>query len=392
MPVTRVLFGLLLAGSFAAAAELNTLKGKKISGELVSADDKAIVIKTSGGDVATPVPEAMQLQLSSQTALKLPDKYIDVELIDGTLFHCAGFTLKGKQVELTVVPQMKLTVPMSVVAFILMDAQDPRTQKEWQEVIADRGKRDRFFVRKDNRLDGLDGTFGDADAAGKQIDFDLATGARRKLPVDRLAALMFNNRLEGNIPPTVCRVSDAYKNSIIANKAVFKDGKLTLTSVVGVSVEYPSLQQLALLDYSQDKVVYLSEMKCREENIFDESIVQCSRDHNLDGQPIQLDGVLYPRGMVIHAGMALNFDVGGEYKEFRTVLGFDSSSSLVSNVKVIFEGDGRPLFTQEVKVKEKPQPLTLDIKKVKQLKVTVLPAEGLFIGRQVTLANAKVSK
>src|SRR5262249_33874909 len=147
-----------------------------------------------------------------------------------------------------------------------------------------RGKRDRFFLRKDSRLDGLEGTFGDADPDGKQIAFDLANGTRRKLPLDRLAALLFNNRLEGNIPPTVCRVTDAYKNAVIANKAAFKDGKLTLTTVAGVTIEYPSLQQLVMLDYSQDKVMYLSELKAREENIFDESIVQCSRDRNLEGQ------------------------------------------------------------------------------------------------------------
>jgi len=392
MHFLRALAGLILVLPLAAGAELNTLKGKKIAGDLVSADDKTIVIKTAGGDVATPVPEAMQLTLSTAPAPKFPEKYIDVELIDGSLLHCAAFSLKGKQVELTILPNVKLTIPMSVVAYILNDAQDAKTQKEWQEVIADRGKRDRFFVHKDNRMDGLDGTFGDADPDGKQITFDLANGTRRKLPLDRLAALLFNNRLEGNIPPIVCRVNDLHKNIIVANKANVKDGKLTLTTVAGVTIEYPALQQVAMLDYSQDKVAYLSELKFKEENLFAESTVQCSRDHNLDGLPIQLEGVTYPHGLVVHAGMILTFDIGGDYKEFKTILGFDPSASLVSNVKVTFEGDGRPLFGTEVKIKDKPQPLTLDIKKVKQLRIIVSASEGLFIGRQITMADAKVSK
>jgi hypothetical protein len=46
-----------------------------------------------------------------------------------------------------------------------------------------------------------------------------------------------------------------------------------------------------------------------------------------------------------------------------------------------------------VKRGDKPVPITLDVKKIKQLKITVTTAAGLFdYGNQVTLADAKVSK
>ena len=61
MPFLRTLACLFLTLPLAAAAELNTLKGKKITGDLVSADEKVIVIKTASGEVITPLPEAMQL-------------------------------------------------------------------------------------------------------------------------------------------------------------------------------------------------------------------------------------------------------------------------------------------------------------------------------------------
>src|SRR6516162_8676930 len=203
---------LVLGVSVAAAAELNTLKGKKLTGDLVAVTDQVIVLKTATGDVSTPLPEAMQLQLAAPPEVKLPDKYTDVELIDGTLFHCKSFLLKGKTIEFVALPDKKITLPLAKVAYILTDAQDPKMQKEWGEIFADRGKRDRFFLRKDDRLDGLEGTFGDADADGKSIPFDLAAGGSRKLPIDKLVALLFNNRLEGNIASMVCRVVDSHHN------------------------------------------------------------------------------------------------------------------------------------------------------------------------------------
>jgi hypothetical protein len=315
-----------------------------------------------------------------------------VELIDGSLFHCKSYSFKGKTLVLDVLPGTSRTIPMEKVAYILTDAQDANTRKEFDAIFTDRGRRDRFFLRKGDRLDGLEGTFGDATADGTHIAFEKADGGSLKLPFDKLVALLFNNRLEGNIPPTVCKVVDAYQNTVVANKATLKDGKLTLVTVAQVTVEYPSLQALAMMDYSRDKVVFLSDMKLGEENTFDESLVTYAKDKNLDNQTITLEGVPYPKGLVIHAGMVLRADLGGEFKDFKATLGFDPNCAPVSNVKVIFEGDGRQLYTAEVRAKERPQPITLDVKKVRSLKISVVPAEGLFIGRQVTLADAKVSK
>src|SRR5207237_67309 len=176
--------------------------------------------------------------------------------------------------------------------------------------LAERARKDRLFLYKNNRLDGLSGTFGDPSPDGTTIAFEETSGQKINPEVKQLAALLFNNRLEGNIPPTVCKVVDAYQNMIIANKATLAGGKLTLVTVSQVTVEYPTLETLAMLDYSRDKVVFLSDMKMGEENIFEESLVSYNKDKNLDNNPITLEGVLYPKGLVVHAGMILRADLG----------------------------------------------------------------------------------
>jgi hypothetical protein len=381
----------LATTSLLIAEDLTTLKGKKITGDLVAADDKVVTIRAGDGNVVTPVPEIFSVDFPAKSEMKLPDKYISVELVDGTMFNCHGFKLSGKSVELSIVQGLRITVPMSAVAYILTDAQDPKIQREWQRVLSDRGRMDRYFVRRDDRLDGLEGTFGEADAKGEVIPFTTASGAKRNIPLAQLSALLFNNRLEGNIPKSVCRVIDAYRNSIVAQKVQFTAGKLTVLTVGGITVEYPSLQALSRLDYSKDKIVYLSDMKpLREERIADEPVEVVARDKTLQNQPIQLEGINYSKGLVMHSHVELTFDLGGDYKEFQAMIGVDPTLPEASPAKLIIEGDGRELFAVDVKNKDRPRSLNLDVKKVRQLKIRVT-ADFLF-GREVTLADAKVSK
>ena len=389
----RALLVLVLLAPALPAAEITTLDGKKLSGELVRIDEAAVVVKTGNGEESTPVPRMLVIETGA-TLGKPPDKFIDVELIDGSLFHCKQFTLHGKQVDIVVLPEKKLRLPMEKVLYILVDAQDQKTQKEWQEILADKGKRDRFFVRKDDRLDGLEGTFGDADADSKTITFQVASNnTTRKLPIDKLQVLLFNNRLEGNIAPRVCKVVDTFQNQLVATKVVLKGELLSVLTVAGVSVEYASLNPIAKLDYSQDKIVFLSDLRPKEEGNTEDLVVLWRRDQNLDNQPIQLEGTAFAKGLVLHPSLTLVFDINGDYKEFKAVLGVDPNVQTPSDVKLIFEGDGRKLFETEVKRGDKPIPITLDVKKIKQLKISVTTAAGLFdYGNQVTLADAKVSK
>jgi hypothetical protein len=389
----RALLLLVLVPAFLPAADLSTLKGGKFSGDLVSVDDKAVVIRSGDKDVTTPLPEILQLVLRDAATTKLPEKYVDVELVDGTLFHCSAVALKGKKADLALTSGMRLTVDLGVVVYVLNGAQDEPTRKEFGNIVAERVKSDRYFVHNSGRLDGLEGTFGDAAADGKTIAFTQKAGDPRNLPLDRLAALLFNNRMEGNIPPTVCKVIDAGKNTIVAQKAVLKDKGLTILTVGGVTIDYPTLEPIVALDYSKNKIVYLSDLKPGSiAKTFDELPQDLGKDMNLDNQPIQLEGVPYTKGLTMHAPMTLTYDINGEFKEFKAVIGVDSGVQTAVDVRLIFEADGRKLFETEVKVKDPPKPVTLDVKKVRQLTIRLTQTAGLPYGHQVSLAEARVTK
>src|SRR5262249_13968651 len=95
MPRRSSLLALVLAASFAPAADLRTLKGDAYNGTLVSVNDKEVVFTKAGGTdrVTVPVDQILNIELGAQ--VKIPaNGYIDVELVDGSILHCSNVTFK----------------------------------------------------------------------------------------------------------------------------------------------------------------------------------------------------------------------------------------------------------------------------------------------------------
>src|SRR5436309_11440416 len=119
----RVLLCLLLAASIAPAGELRNLKGETVKGSVVSVDAKAVVIDSEGKKVTTPIDQVLTVTLTDEYARLGPeDKYILVELTDGSQLKCAAVQFKGKDVALQTLQDQKLTLPLVKVSWVLNEA------------------------------------------------------------------------------------------------------------------------------------------------------------------------------------------------------------------------------------------------------------------------------
>lgn len=398
MPATRTFLTLLLSTSisFAAdAAKLKTLAGAVIEGELVSVSDKEIVFRVKDKSVSTPLADALDLDLAAGQSPSLDVKYTDVELTDGSLLHCSQFSLKGKQVLVKLVQGQELKLPLSAVSYVLNDANEPPVRKEW--LALRKGNRDILGVRDGGKISSLEGTFGDGDEKGETIEFELSSGKKARPSLSRAAALGFFRRSDPNgliaQPQALCKVFDTYRNVLIAQKVVFTDAGFTITTVAGVKIDYPK-QMLARLDFSKGKLTYLSDLDPVKviERSSTERVDHYRRDKNLDEGPIRLAGTPYSKGLALHAYTELVYDIEGQYKEFKALLGVDDVVGGDSHVRITIEGDGKELFVGEIKRKDKPVPLTLDVKNIKQLRIVAKSLGFLDLGNHATLAEAKVTK
>jgi NPCBM/NEW2 domain len=121
------------------------------------------------------------------------------------------------------------------------------------------------------------------------------------------------------------------------------------------------------------------------------------RNRNPDNTgDIRVAGQKYDKGLVMHSRTEVTFDLEGEYREFKAVLGIDDNYTQGSEDPVIVrvEGDGTELKTYEVTRKSGAIPINLNIKDVQKLRIIVdkSPENILGLGSLVDLADAKVSK
>src|SRR5262249_47056893 len=134
MSSVRVLLAILVFTGSSAAADVHTLAGKTVSGELSALSDKEVVLQTGGGGlVATPVGQILTIDLRAAGAPPAGLKYSDIELTDGSLLHCSRCAFKGKEVELAVVGSgASVRIPLTAVASLLNEAHDAAVRQEWQ--------------------------------------------------------------------------------------------------------------------------------------------------------------------------------------------------------------------------------------------------------------------
>ncbi len=407
MPVCRAFLVLLLFASSALAAELRTLAGKTITGDLVGITDKSIILKTETGEVNTPLADVVELKLQDPGSLPGGD-YSDVELTDGTLLHCARVAIKKRQVELTVVPDIEVRVPLGSIKYILSGAKDAKLREEWQKLLIKRGNRDILVPKTTGGIsNAIEGTLGEGDDKGTRIEFEPAAGGG-KIPAQmtQVIGMVFYHKAE-EMPSTdkTFKVHDSNRNLLVTTKLALGDKGFTITTASGVKVDYlnANKQLVTRLDYSGGKLTFLSDLEPAQviETSNVDRVDHYRRDKNLEDRPLKLANVpgedgkpivkIFGKGLSMHSRTVLVYDIGGDYKDFKALIGVDDDVGGDSHVKLLIEGDNRELLATDVKRGDKPRVITLDVKGVRQLRITV-SSEFLDLGNHVDLVEARVSK
>jgi hypothetical protein len=403
MPVKRAVLLLVVCASAALALdppELRPVKGDKIKGELLGLNDKEITLQVNGKPVVTSVDGTLQLDFRAPATTL--GAFSLVELTDGSLLRCSKVEFKGKDAVLTLVSKQVATVPMALLASVMHDANDVKVVAEWKELLGS-AKRpyDEVVSRREGKLFHSAGTLYDASDDGKTIEFK-PQGKDDKIRVaaENIRGLVFSRQPDPNMPSRLCEVLDTQGAKLYAKSAVLKDGKVTVETQCGAKVTFEP-EALARLDYSKGKLTFLSEMELARVKLVQVArqgrTPEFRRDRNPDNTgDIRVAGKQYDKGLVMHSRTEVTFDLGGEYREFKAVLGIDDNVTQGSEEPVIvrIEGDGTELKTYDVTRKSGAIAVSLNIKDVQKLRIIVdnTPENILGLGSIVDVADAKVSK
>jgi NPCBM/NEW2 domain len=405
MPLFRTLSALAICTSLSFAGEpvkLRTLAGKVEEGDLVSITDKEITLQGKEGPIKMPLTVALDLMLPYEASLP-SDNYSDIELTDGSLFHCLQFALKGTTLECKLADGRSMKLRLMSVASVLNDAQNAKIRDEWKGILARKGNLDQLAVKdSEGKLNVVEGTLGSGDDKGTSIEFETGSGVKRRVNLGRVQAMGFVRKSNPDAPAATCKIMDTSRNTWMAAKLNFKDGHFTIvTAAAGTPIDCPQ-QVVSRIDYSQGKVAYLSDLdpvKTTETSNV-EAIEHYRRDRNLDNGPLQLMTTLegrteaqtFAKGLAIHATTEMVYEIAGQYKELKGLVGVDPGVGGDSQVRVVIEGDGRELFAADVRRGDEVLKLACDLKNVRQLRITVRPVGFLDLGNHVNLADARLVK
>jgi hypothetical protein len=390
-----------LCTALAAADELTTTTGKKLTGSLVAVEATGVTFRAEGVEVKVPAKDILLVNFGHKVASP-PKNYTEIELTDGSVIRCTKFLIKGKQFYPDLLPGPKdvhspgIDLPLGSVFHVLRGAEDPKHRAAWKAMLLNRGKRDLYVIRQVAGLDFVQGTLIEGTEAGDEVTFEQEGGEKSKLRLSRATGgLVFNQPPQPRIPPTLCRVNDVFGNSLVAQAVELAGSGVRVKTVSGVDVNYSSAQAIAALDYGQGNIAYLSDLEpmvgAPDREAGDPRFTYL-RDRNQANEPLKLDNSVYPKGLWVYSDTTLTFTLGGDYREFKAIVGLDEAlTNATSAAKVTIEADSQVVFSETVKRTDKPRVLTVDVKAAKQLKISV-EADTPYNGGQVVFADARVQK
>jgi hypothetical protein len=385
-----------------SSAELHTLKGEVLKGDLESITDKEIVLKQNGKPLTTPMAEVLKIDFPAVAPVKLEGHYSDVELTDGSRIHCKAWTIKSNNAVLTTMADQVIKVPLSAVANILNDAQEEKYRKDWAERLARKRRRDMAVLIREDSINAVEGTFGDADAQGKGIEFQISGGRKGTLLFAKLHGLVFQRELDPNAPSLLCKVYDSYQDVIMVSAISRTPKGLSVTTPAGAHIDIGQ-ELVTRLDYTLDKVAYLSRLepiKVVQTSNFDFVDIY-RRDKNLDNGPLRIYGESFPIGLALHAHTELEYDLKGDYREFHALAGIDQSVSgeggpVVLVIEGVIDGQAKALykktFTRKDPKDKKEGVIDLNIKDVQKLRLIVRSGDLFDNGKHLDVVNAKIQK
>ncbi len=424
MSSSRVLLALLLSGAVGYAADpplsLKSLDGKTHTGELVSISDKEVVLKADGKEVRTRLDAVVQIDFQPMPpAAVSKDGFTSVELTDGSLLRCKKFGIQGKEAAITLTSGQQFKVPLSAISSVLQEANQEALAKQFRNYLAQSKKQrsDFLLVRRGDVLNGLDGTIGDGDEKGENVEFT-RSGAKRSIALAKVQGLIFFREADPKMVPAVCKLLDTARNEIMAASVTKSAQGLSVTTPAGAKIDYDR-KLIARLDYSKGKLTFLSDIDpvelvetCTEGQ---DSVQHYRRDKNLDGGPIRIGPSLFSKGLALHAHTEIEYDLKGEYREFKAYLGIDDAIGGGEGPTVVkILGDGKELLSVVLKKGDKLNPrateksknsasrdpkdnafvlpVTLSVVNVLKLRIIVSSGDILDLGKHATLAEAMVSK
>ncbi len=393
---------LFVIGFLAAAqptVEVQTLGGEPVVGTLAELGPQRVVVDSAKGRVSLGVENLVMLSVKRPAAKSSPPASVWVELIDGSTLLGSDWSVQQGQARLRQNDGKVLEMPTQLVNWVRFQPLAEPLAAEWSRVIDAPTTGDLLVARKGLSIDSHKGVLRDVNETTVRFEVD-----GELLPVKRanVYGLLYFHPRSSPIAESDCRVTDASGSTWAVRGIARNGGVLQGTTPSGVAFRLP-LQDLARIDYSQGKIVYLSNLKpesstwtpffgMAKEVPALKQFFAPRTDRGLAPGPIELDRRPRAKGLALHSRTELIYRLPGRFRRFKALVGIDDRVQPHGNVRLVLRGDDRVLWEGAVVGSEKAKPLDLDLTGVRRLTILVDYGENLDTADHLDLAEARIVK
>lgn len=377
--------------------EVQTLDGRLQGGVPSELNADRLTLQTSQGPVALDVANLMDLA-RKQKPLTAKAGGVCVELVDGSVLYGQQYAADAKTAKVVLSESRTVEMSLKNVLTVRLDRDNDALTPEWTRLIGEKRDADLLVIRKEDALDYHKGVL--HDVAEEMVQFDVDGEV---LPVKRakIYGFAYHRSAAGESPAAPCRITDVFGSQWSAKKPVLAES-LRWTTLGGVEMAMP-LDEIVRIDFSAGKIAYLSDMTPDSVHwtpyfgggkvlpIVEQFYLPC-RDGNYAGNPLQLAGVAYRKGLAVRSRTELTFRVPKDFNRFLAVVGIDDGVRPNGKVRLVVEGDGKPLFEAAITGNDPPKPIEADLSGVRRLSILVDFSDVAGVGDYLLLCNARVTK
>ena len=396
---------LMLLSALAAAPQFDVqlLDGSQVSGSLVRWDAAQLVVETSAGRTTLDTDKLASVTPHSPPASPAAKPAVWVDLVDGSQLAAAEYTAEKGRAKIAFSATEILEVPTAEIDAVRFQPTSEATALEWSRIRGQKIRGDVLVTGNSSAIDYHEGAIEDVTDAKVRFILDgEALGVKRA----KIFGLIYFHATAASTPECPYTIVDSAGSRWAAASLKLGEDKIEFTSPGGRTTRR-GLDQIAKIDLSCGKIVYLSDLKPDSETFTPYPFTvtgkgTCQPPGVLAGPPrpeSRIEVVANPwAGLPQGTGPAQPQRVGMDLARQVQPLGGDGRhrrrrSARWATSACRSSATARRCWTRPLPATtRKPRPISLDVSGVRRL-VLIVESQGNFgAGDHLDLGNLRLIK
>lgn len=408
-----LLYALLLTAlPLAVRVELQKLDGSTVEGTLDKLSSESAQLETDDGPSEIALAATQRIKFQNKPGKSEGNVWLD--LVGGSRLVATRIEVEGNSASIDLTDGSRLGLDVQNIRAARFKTQSHEQRRQWQAILQLKNKSDLIAIRKEARIDYLEGVLGDVNS--KTVEFQL-DGETIPVGLAKVEGIVYRTARWNGLPSVMLRVADIYGSQFEVGEWTVKEQEVQLRLISGATIRR-TVQELHYIDFSTANIVFLSDLEpARVEwqpylplsSMIDSlrAFYGPRRDRAMgvgllegdDGKlrlTVKRGGkestISYEKGVALHSRTTALYQLPEDVKFFRALAGIDSRVREHGHVRLVIKGDGTELLAKTISGLDPPHDIAIDIRQVSVLEIFVDFGENQDIGDHLNLCNARLVK